>query len=68
MFDAMALAPRPRRGVVGECGMQAPSMELTLGCLEVVTELHEAERECAGPPPLIGVAVGVQLAAQPQAC
>ena len=65
-FDAMALAPRPRGGVVRERGMQTPPMQLPFGGLEVVAELHEAESQRASAPSLIGVAMGVQLAAQPQ--
>jgi hypothetical protein len=64
-FDAVALAPGPCGGVVRECGMQAPPMELTLGRLEIVAELHQAEGECAGSAPLVRVSMGVELAAQP---
>ena len=65
-FDAMALAPCPRRGIVGERGMEAPAMELALGRLEVVAQLHEAEGERASASPLIGIAMRMELAAQPQ--
>ena len=65
-FDAVALAPCPCRGVVRERGMQPPPMQLPFGGLEIVAELHEAERKRASAPTLIGVAMGVQLAAQPQ--
>ena len=65
-FDAVALTPGPGRRVVGERGMQAPAMQLALGRLEIVTELHEAEGECAGPAALVGVSMRVQLAAQPE--
>jgi len=46
--------------------MQAPAMELPLGRFEVLAQLHEAEREGAGAAPLIGIAVRVELAAEPQ--